>query len=389
MDPLASTPQTTPPMSPVNTEHSPTLRIVGIVLVVAVACLFLFWFFMLRQAPTSNNFDPIIISQDTRAGDYNGAVDAYKQYTANNALTPNKYALATVNVFEALYKANGDVNDVLEGVQDLKNAFAGDISPYVRAQIIMALASAYNDTGENLAVYNTVYADEPFKSHVASSRSHTLRNMMTWAFDVYPNSRAAISIAGAYINNALGRKHIPSRVNRPDDTAESIVKAKEFLKQSDTLVLQEIAADPEFSNTSRYAAQKFWRVFVIGSTVYLGDTEYKNTYAQEYESFILQFSTEGHAEAKQYVPFAYWNYAIALSAVDKNEAKAKEQIAKLMAFVNADPKKEVSEFTLILKNEVERRQQEGPNYNSVWFDHFMNTIPEFKVFVSEIQSSGN
>ena len=373
-------------------RRSSTLTLIGVGIVVVAVVGVLYWYFALRMNVSSEQqTDPSvgIISQAVRGGAYTDAVDHYQEAVASGNLNASNHALATVNAFAAFYKADGSLDDVIAGIRELKAAFAvPGVSDFAKAQIITTLATAYNETGENPAILDEVYKDEPFKSHYdANSRSRTQGNMMKWAYDLSPNSRAAISIANTYVSYALGRPYVPGRAQKPDTTNELIVQAKEYLKKSDELLKTEMAQNPSYAEKTRYATQQYWRAFTIGSMTYLGDTEFRSSYQDEYASFISRFGQSENNEAKQYIPFAYLNSAIGYSAVDKNEKKAQEQILKLIAYVNADPLKDVSEFVTLMKSEKERVARDGANYTSTWVEHFTKTMPEFKKFIEDIQTA--
>ncbi len=320
------------------------------------------------------------------SGDYEGALKQYRAMVSDSNLESDRFARATINVASARLKSP-DLEERLGAVRDLKKAAEdAGVSPELKARTITMLALAYQESGEDKDVYFEVFSGT-YKAMRDEVRPVSMRNMLLWSYSIYPTARASIAISLMYVKDILRKKFPPVDVSQAAidsiNVKTSAEMAKKYFSESETLFKKEEDArsTPDLVTEASY---RYWHTFIIGMLAYLEGGTYKDRYSSEYEAFIDYFEKNGNAEASQYLPFAYWNYATLLVLVDKDETKAKSLLNTLVEHVKNDPNPAYNEFLLVMRNHMRKIIKNGNvDFNTISLDALNKISPEFKQLVTE------
>jgi hypothetical protein len=320
------------------------------------------------------------VAESVRSGDYEAAL---AQYNALKDVDGEVGARAVRNVYEGLFEATGgDIEAVLQGVRELKETIADtSITPESRAMSISVLAHAYNESGENQRVFDEIYSGDPYASlRVEGSAARSMRNLLEWSYEVYPTPVVANSIATTYAKNLLNRPYVSASRRAEIDADDTIGKARYYMQESDRLLAAAVAANPGYEATSRYVTQRYWRVFTEASIAYAEGGKDKEGYKKSYADLITYL--RGHnEEAREYLPYAHWSYAMFLMLIDNDNEAAKGELNNAVGAVTIDPEPETNEFLTFLRNEKTRPPT---NFSTASIAKMAELSPEFKAMLESL-----
>ncbi len=320
---------------------------------------------------------PSRVTTLVESGDLGNAVVSYQEIGAAPNTTPNDLAQATRNIAGIRFRMSGELSDVIKDVQDLKRGIGHpEVEPEVQARNIAAIGHMYMDSGEDGVVFEEIFKDEPFRSHLAEGDVlDSIRNLYIWSYEMYPNARSAIDVASFSMLKVLNHRDLS-----PSERADDLTTARNYLVHAEMLSATEMKKTNSYARSHRYAGYLFWRAFVIGAlTLVEGDPDTEQ-YKTTYEEVLARFTQHGNGNSLQYLPLLHWHYAVFLYAIDNDEAAAGSHLTSAAKEAQTTLNRD---FLSLIKNK--KAQQPQPNdFLGASFFEMAKFSPEFKALVDSI-----
>lgn len=327
------------------------------------------------------------IVSDTNNGNYSEALQQYEMLVSSGDLTPDQEAFAVKNVFASLLKARGNVDDMVRGVADIKHLIEDTrVSPRNRADLIRLLGIAYSESGASEVVYDAIFTGDTYSDLlVVGNDARSLRNIYDWSYDIYPTSRTGIAITFTYAKEALTQLYDDGTSGTNTEEGRSFADAAaSMMREAEGLREKEEQTGMVLPEQARYWNYLYEHAFTTGALAIVEGAPYTQKYETEFDTLATRLEREASVEAKQLLGLTYWTHANFTLLIDNNTEKAAALLQALVAFVRSDPRIEVNEFAIFVRNLSNAESGEKRFYNSA-MERLSAISPEFKKLVEDMR----
>ena len=335
---------------------------------------------------SSEQIQPSLSQQElSRAGDYKGALERYKEVLQNNSSNPTETAKATLFIGVAKFKISQDVADYLQHVRDLKSIVMNPVvDARTRGLALTVIASMYCGSGRTPVVFGEIYSGEPFSKYlVPGDPNLSSRNLHGWAAEIYPNAKNSVRIARWYAEELLwDSKLTDAKRQEYKGVVEKYIKEADRLALSETQGAQSGNFLENYLTSESYTAYHYWRAIEIaGLAVVFGGT-YKEQYKAKFSDFFKLIDSQHSDVTAKYTPYARMFYAYFLWKIDNDKVAAQDQLRQAIQLTQSDPRPGSNPFLLFLHNEGSKPAWD---FSSQVIYDMMAISPEFKSFVASIK----
>lgn len=353
-----------------------TLWLIGLLVIAGIAGFLFLNFSRPTTTPKVSATQQLLTARQT--GDYSAAVAQYQSILADPSASTEQKAIATYIVAGAQFHLSGNINDVLQSVQDLKQVILDQtVSLQTRVAALNTLAATYSDVGSNQSVFTEIFKGTPFSSYLAPGNpTLSVRNLYEWSYSLLPTPEAAVHLAKLYSD--------PHPQVSASTTQALTAKAEDYLDKANTAALQRGQTDPTYLNSAQYYVEyQFWRAVTIGRLARENIAPYTTEYRSEFGQYINFAQTSQDLQGKENLYYARYYYAETLS-VDNDTADAKQQLDLLAQELNALPNPNVTSFVLFLRSNY-KNQKTALNWTVI--QNLMSISPNFKSTANNLFSS--
>lgn len=329
-------------------DMSHTLKLVawllGLLAIVGAAYAAYLYFHIAGSSTPS--YLTLQITQPKLLGDDKAAYAKYQAVMNDpNASNEDKARASILNAGAGAH-VTGDPAARLDDVRRLKQIVTDNsLTVYEHVDAINLLATAYNDSGRDKAVFQEIYKDAPFSAFlVPNDPQMSALNLAEWSYGLAPSSEAAITVA-----QLASGKYFSSPNQSTSTVASYISTAEDYLKKAEAASKAEQTKLPNiYQKGERYLVYRIWRAITIGRLAIEAGEPYKSQYRQEYEDFFKYASALPSVHGKDEVFYARFQYARIL-ALDNDPQTEKQQLDLLAQGLNGIS--DSYSFVWLLRNE--------------------------------------
>lgn len=337
------------------------------------------FYFSINREGSTNGYSAVSylngLLQAKTSGDNQQAITAYQAIVNNPQSTDQQKATAAINIAGVGFSVSGDVSAQLQDVQTMEQiATDTNVSLGVRATALSILGNAYENSGQNPAIFAAIYKNPPFSAYLVPNNPQlSALNLEEASYGLARTSTAAIS--AAYIASG---QYFANPSQSASTTAAYASTTIEYLGDADAVAVGESQA-PGYADSTRYMLYRAERTVVVGRLAIEVGGQYESTYKQTFSDFFVFAQSKQSTSATDETLSVRYQYARILAA-DKDTADEKTDLDALAQELNALATPNTHPFVAFLQNAYSN--QSGTTW--IGIQKMFTVSPDFKAAVTKL-----